>query len=156
MIYKMTNEVFDILETERLDYLSWFLKDHKASKINVIIDGEYCFKNPKVYMLGGAKNTIKKAVELQTTGGCGMMSSIEASEFARGLINITSSKLMYLGLARVGAFHIRKTVTLGELKYRLNSIAPDTLMLSMGRNGMLLEKVQGKQHKIDKVSIKII
>ena len=102
--------------------------------------------------IGG--NTINNLIPLVSEGGCGVMPAISPNEFGRALCLIPEGS-QFMGLARVGAFHTHNTPSMGYVKSELYRMNPDTVFLSVGRNGYLLERPVTKS-QINRLKLKAV
>ena len=144
--YTITKDLMVVLESHRLEYKDWFLKNYDTKWLQIELNGEHHYKRPKVFMLAGKKNNIKQVIPIEGSQGddsCGMMLAIYPNEFCNSLMKM-KGKNSFMGLARVGAFHTQRTCTLGGGKMDLYSASHNSIFLSLGRNGVLLERPRYK------------
>ena len=148
--YTITKELHSQLEKNRIKWE----KHHKLFHRNNYHE-EYQLCKPDIYMIGGLDISIFELVPLKRIHGrgCGTMSRIEAKDFCKGLVQL---KYQFLGLARVGEFDVNCASFRGEGLETLASKSPNAVMLSLGRNGMVLERLTEDSWRMDKLKIEVV
>ena len=147
--YTITKELHSQLELNRIKWAKHY------KRRNTYYYDEYQLDRPDIYMLGGLDISIFELIPLKRAfdKGCGTMSRIEDKDFCKGLVQL---KYQFLGLARVGEFDVNCASFRGEGLETLASKSPNAVMLSLGRNGMMLERLTEDSWRMDKLSIEVV
>lgn len=159
-MYKIPKQLVCVLENERQVHKKLWNKKFPwyqrvlSTNINKESKQDTQHRRPKIYMLVGYGNTINNLIPLVSEGGCGVMPAISPNEFGRALCLIPEGS-QFMGLARVGAFHTHNTPSMGYVKSELYRMNPDTVFLSVGRNGYLLERPVTKS-QINRLKLKAV
>ena len=155
--YKIAKYLMDVIEKERQEYLKWWSGCSYRSTMNDHCGEDYKLKRPSVYMLAGRKNEINKLITLSTEkeGSCGIMGYIHPNTICLGL-HLIPEKSRFMGFARVGAFHTATTTAAGYGKDDMHKSNKDCILLSAGRNDVVLERPISKYEDIQKLTLSII
>ena len=153
-MYKIPKQLMCVLENHRRQYKKEWEQNYPWYKRMLAARADSQHRSPKIYMLVGYGNTINNLILLVSEGGCGVMPAISPNEFGRALCLIPEGS-QFMGLARVGAFHTHNTPSMGYVKSELYRMNPDTVFLSVGRNGYLLERPVTKS-QINRLKLKAV
>ena len=152
--YILSKVVWQTLEVDRLNLLTElkmnFGNDRGLGRYDFDFD-EDDLRRPNAYILGGRGNKIKGVYQLMTNGGCGLMPSISTTALSIGLMNLVKKGYDFIGICRVGQFHTSNCTPDDALGSGLSDLAQhcnkNAVLLSLGRNGMKLQKINFRYNK---------
>ena len=162
-MYKISKPLMTVLVSEQKEYRKEWLrknsffhlwtKDHESYTEE---NFEGITKMAKAYLLAGNGSEITSVIPIENPNrhGCKMMPDVDSYCMGMAMSQIPVG-MSFMGLARIGAFHTHSTRSMGYTKDQLRKINLNSIFLSLGRNGVLLEKAIARQ-EIHKLKLKVV
>ena len=140
--YVLSRFIHEILELDRLDFLSDLVKRYGGRDFTQRSMDISC-KRASAYLMGGTGKAITHLYKCSNKyGGCCYMPTIIRTDFASGINYFARNNVSFMGIVRVGQFHSDYLGAIGDGIINLcDFLQKKILLLSFGRNGMTLQQV---------------